>query len=251
MISNVPLFRWYGGEADSDEKNNRLRYDTFQLSLGTRVDFKPCSESVHAPMSQDSWLFSFALVGALGAAATVIDVLIRWLKLPKLEGADSSQPRSINLSISKKQAVFFILLLFLSIALSSIGFYESIGKSEASVPRIVQWGVGNKHCTVVADTSPIMNLADKYSIVLACGVVDPTVDLVEDKRILLSGPFNIYGNAQAMSAGSNPEFDTYMESFKPGSPVSMWQKVFIVLKGTDLSKVHELSDVPRLGGKLF
>jgi hypothetical protein len=103
---------------------------------------------------------------------------------------------------------------------------------------------------VIVDTSQIADRSDKYDVVLACGIIDPTVDQLEDKRIILSSPFNIAAGPQAISAPSTDEFTKFATTLDNG-PISFWQRVFIVPKDLDLTKVHRLSDVPKLGGRLY
>jgi hypothetical protein len=55
----------------------------------------------------------------------------------------------------------------------------------------------------------------------------------------------------SLAAAFTAEFDTYVKSFGVGVPVGVWQKIFLFPRGTDVSKVRELSDVPSFGGKLF
>jgi hypothetical protein len=154
-----------------------------------------------------------------------------------------------DVNVSKGRLVLISGLALISLVLSSYGFYLTY--RQIPIPTIVQWGVANKHCTVVVDTAPIKNLADNYYIALACGIIDNTIDLTEDKRIVLSGPFNIYGGAQAISAASNPEFDKFVESFGSTTVLSFWQRVFLIPREREVSEVHKLSDVPRLKGKLY
>ena len=142
-----------------------------------------------------------------------------------------------------------VFAMMLTVVVCWIPYF--IPPSVRAVPRTLQWGKTEKNCYVTADTSPIVQSSDKYSIVLACGIVDPTIDILEDKRIILSGPFGISGAAQAMAAAFTPEFQKYMDSFGAGAPISLWQALFLIPKGTDLTRIHELSDVPSFGGKLF
>jgi hypothetical protein len=195
-------------------------------------------------MSENSWLFVFGVFGAAGGLATVIEVGRKWSKQNRETG---STRRRKCFAVSKSTGVLCLSLLILSLALNCFGFYRS---TTSGAPRMMVWGIANRHCNVIVDTSEIADRSDKYDVILACGVVDSTVDQLEDKRIILSSPFNIAAAPQAISAPSTDEFTNFVASLNIGQ-ISFWQKVFIVPKDLDLSKIHRLSDVPRLGGKLY
>jgi hypothetical protein len=189
------------------------------------------------------------VLAILAGIADAIAILV-WLKIePKHIFKWEWRMREINVTAGKLAMI--VALAFISICLSTYGFYQTrVTETASAMPRIVGWGVGNKHCNVMVDTSLIASLADDYQIVLACGVADPTVDALEDTRIMLSGKFNISAGTQAISAPSNPDFDKYMDSLG-NMTVGMWQRVFLVPQGAELSNIHKLSDVPRIHGKLY
>jgi hypothetical protein len=162
-------------------------------------------------------------------------------------------------SFSKGKFALILLLGFISLGLSAYGYYATT--RQPSVPRVLQWGADVeqalppgrgkvKHCNVVVDTAPISGDKDDYYILLACGIVDPTIDQVEDTRILLSGTFNIQGGPQPISAPSNPEFDKLYASL-PDLNVPMWIKVFLIPKDRNVTEIHKLSDITKIKGKLF
>jgi hypothetical protein len=148
-------------------------------------------------MSENSWFFIFGVVGAAGGLATVIEVGRKWFKQNRETG---SRRRRKCFTVSKSTGVLCLGLLIVSLALNCFGFYRS---ATSGAPRMLEWGVANQHCNVVVDTSQIADMANKYDVVLACGIVDPTVDQLEDKRIILSSPFNIAAGAQAISLRAN------------------------------------------------
>src|SRR5277367_583185 len=157
-------------------------------------------------MSENSWLFVFGVLGAAGGLATVIEVGRKWSKQNRENG---STRRRKYFTVSKSTAVFCLGLLILSLALNCFGFYRS---TTSGVPRMMGWGVANRHCDVVVDTSQIADRSDKYDVVLACGIVDPTIDPLEDKRIILSRSFNVAAGPQAISAPSTDEFTNLVAS---------------------------------------
>ena len=192
--------------------------------------------------------FLFAILAAIADLVAVFT----WLKLEPSHIFEKAWWTNRPVSITRAKAFFIALLSVLSLGLSSYGYYGSYA-SKIPVPRTLAWGVQSKQCFVVEDTSAIVEFAKDYFIVLACGVVDPTVDVLNDKRIILSNPFNIYGTNQQISAASTPEFDKFLEALPggPDIPRSFWQKVFLLPKDREVSEIHQLSDVPKVKGKLF
>lgn len=192
---------------------------------------------------------AYFVLAIIAAIADVIAIL-SWLKV---EPSSLLNPEWTmrDIRVTGARLVMIVALPLLGIGIGAYGLYEIHGSEKATaIPRILQWGIGGKHCNVVVDTSLIANLADGYSVVLACGINDPTVDPVEDERIILSGKFGIAGQPQQISAPSNAKFDAVVDSLG-NQPLSMWQRVFVVPQTLNLSDIHKLSDVPRLGGKLF
>jgi len=192
---------------------------------------------------------TLALIFALIAGVAQVISILGWLKIGPDKIFNRAWWKVREVTVTKGKLAIISVLGLLSLGLSAYGLF--LINSERPVPKMMQWGVGNKHCNVVVDTTAIKQWANDYYLVLACGVVDPTVDILEEKRIMLSGPFNIYGSPQAISAASNPDFDKFMESFGSGIPLSFWQRVFLIPRERDVSEVHKLSDVPRIKGKLF
>jgi hypothetical protein len=192
------------------------------------------------------WIFAL-----LAAVAQMISIF-NWLKVgpDKLFNREWWNAREV--SVTKGRFAVISILGFVSLVLSAYGFY--ITYAQAPVPRILQWGVADKHCNVIVDTSTLLKFKQDYDIVLACGMVDPTIDLEEDQRIIMSGPFTIRGGSQALSAASNPTFDKLMQAaLPPGTmvQVGIWQKVFLIPKDRSVTEIHKLSDVPRMKGRLF
>jgi len=199
-------------------------------------------------MSQESWLFLFALFAALGGIAAFIELISKLA---------TTKSNSGSITISRARGWFISALLLGSLILSILGFWTIYSRNQREmIPRTVQWAaladasgkvIG---CQVVVDTSLIISLADKYDVVLVCGIPDPSIDELEDSRIAVGRPFNISGGLQHMAdVFTNPELVSAVSS--AGSNLSVWQRVVVVPKGTDLSEIKRLSDVPRFGGKLY
>jgi hypothetical protein len=190
-------------------------------------------------------IFAFAVIAAI---ADVIAILT-WLKVEPSKIFSRDRWRR-EVTVTTGKVLLISALAVLSLTLSSYGFFTTY-KQNPTV-KILEWGTGEKRCHVVVDTSAITSMADDYNIVLACGIVDPTIDVMEDTKILFSGPFGIYGVPQSIATTvSTPDFDKNMEALGSHSPVQIWQKVFLLPKDKSVSDVHKLSDVARLKGKIF
>lgn len=103
------------------------------------------------------------------------------------------------------------------------------------------------HCAVVIDTSRILQYAERYKAIAICGIRDPQVDAMEDERITVSDPFTIVpGVIEMRSTHQNKPTDA-----TPGIPVQVWHVIALLLKNVPAEKIHKLSDVQELGGKLI
>ena len=156
-------------------------------------------------MSQESWLFLFALCGAVGGIATFFDLIWKLISAKEASGP---------ITISRPRGWLTALLLLSSLALSIAGFWTIYTRNQQQmIPRMIQWGAvpdESGHsiagCAVITDTSLVVSLADKYYVLLVCGVTDPSIDQLEDTRIAVSKPFNILGGPQQIvNKFTNPE----------------------------------------------
>jgi len=142
-----------------------------------------------------------------------------------------------------------------------------------SVPTVIgSWADDGKACQDAIDTSKLVSFKSKYHVVLICGLTDPTTDRLEDIRIGVSSPFNITGGPIVISANHGKEMAaafpttialspqpppaTTTESSSPSQPIQtvnlqIWHEAVLVPKGTDLSRIKRLSDVPKYGGKIL
>ena len=201
-------------------------------------------------MSQESWLFLFALCGAIGGIATFFDLIWKLISAKGISGP---------IAISRARVWFTALLVLGSLILSIAGFWTMYTKNQQQmIPRTMQWGAvpdASGHsvggCEVITDTSLIVSFADKYYVVLVCGITDPSVDQLEDTRIAVSKPFNILGGPQQIvNRFVNPDLIAQIKAAGSAS-VGVWQRVVLIPKEADPTKIQRLSDVPRFGGKLF
>ena len=139
-------------------------------------------------------IFALAILAALADVA----VVLTWLKIEPKHITNAEWWRMHQVTITGGKIFLMSTLAVASLSLSSYGFYRSY-YGQVRRPTLVEWGTGQNRCTETIDTSAIVDLADKYYIVGACGLSDPTVELLNDKRISLSDLFYIAGTQQKIS----------------------------------------------------
>ncbi len=133
----------------------------------------------------------------------------------------------------------------------------------------MQWLGANENklpggpCTAVIDSSQLLQWSDKYRLSVACGIVDPTEDALEDTRISISHPFIITGVAitvttnysKEMADGVTTIVNTAIKGMPPppkGAGIVVqwyrWYRVILLPVGFDMAAIHQLSDVTKYGG---
>jgi hypothetical protein len=145
--------------------------------------------------------------------------------------------------------------------------------SVASVPTVIQgWGPQmtptGPACMMIMDTSRLKRFKDKFSIVGACGISDPTTDMYTDDEITISKPFTITGGAVTIEAKMNPQMAKVEMvpaiTGQPSSPnggqlsqpnqlnanTSVWYRAILVPKSVDLSRLKSLADIAHEGGRV-
>ena len=145
--------------------------------------------------------------------------------------------------------------------------------SVASVPSVIQgWGPQmtptGPACMMVMDTSRLKRFKDKFFVVGACGISDPTTDMYTDDEITISKPFTITGanvtiearmNAQmakVVAIPATPNQPSPPSGSQPSQPnqlnpnASVWYKAALVPKDADLSRVKSLTDIKHDGGRV-
>jgi hypothetical protein len=136
----------------------------------------------------------------------------------------------------------------------------------AQEPLLTGWGTSTGDavggtCQGTVNGPRLRSYADKYSVILVCGLSSSRVDRVTDAFATVSPPFTIENRfipiqsplgALTMRAIQSVVDPALLAS---GGPVEahapLWYEVAIVPKNTDLSRVQSLADVERVGGQHF
>jgi hypothetical protein len=192
------------------------------------------------------------VLASLAALGNII-VILTWfgIKPNHVFSATSWAVRTVT--VSGRALVLVFALAVFSLGLSSYGLYR-IYFGQVRTPSVVQWGSDNKnHCLLVVDTSSIADMADKYYIVAACGVIDPSVEIMNDKRISISDAFYIVGRQQSFQINMSQDMINEFAALRTeGEPsISLWAKTFAFPKNKDISKVRTLADIATFGGILY
>jgi hypothetical protein len=132
-------------------------------------------------------------------------------------------------------------------------------------PVIKAWGTTGPFCISVIDGSSLADFQDRYMVAIACGIQDATVDKFEDKRITISTLFNLRTADITIAVPHSKEMGEALKKLTEdalkgvqvpkgmsvGVNVTVWYEAFLVPKGTELSAIHKLSDVPRVGVEIL
>jgi len=122
-------------------------------------------------------------------------------------------------------------------------------KSSGQVPNvIVGWGGNTAQCNAVVDTTRLQTFKDTYKLVLICGVENPTMDKMEDERILISNPFDIRPGGVAIVANYSHKLD---ELKAIQGTVQVWEMIAMMPPGVSREKISKLSDIEKLNGKIL
>jgi hypothetical protein len=124
-------------------------------------------------------------------------------------------------------------------------------KSSGEVPTvIVGWGGDATSCNSVVDMSKLQSFRDKYKLYLICGFTDPTIDMLEDQRILISNPFDIRPGGVQIVANYSKHMDE-LKQIPAGTTLAEWHHAVLVPNEISRDKISTLADVVALGGKIL
>jgi len=116
---------------------------------------------------------------------------------------------------------------------------------------------------VTINGASFRDFKNEYNIVAVRGILDASIDKFEDTRIVVSAPFTIVSAEIAIaltnSATINDAIKAKLARARVGIPdgtpihfgVSFWQELALLPKGTQVTDIRRLSDVPRYGGKII
>lgn len=130
---------------------------------------------------------------------------------------------------------------------------------------VTAWGNADiGACRESVNGAALTEYAEKYDVVIICGVVDSRVDKFSDHAISVSSSYSIHDSiieilfdtSDSMKAAAKKLTDEQLKGLpqppKKGTAVGItipiWYEVTVMPKGSDLTNIKQLSDVPRYGG---
>jgi len=205
-------------------------------------------------------------VWTIGGVLGIRKLIARWKEGDKIE------------TFSLSQGGIYVLL-FIGLLVSSVSLYFNFRPrtvvqyvqqtQQPPTQRIIQgWGaLDPSTCRANLSMEPLRPFAEKYDVVLICGLTDPKVDKFEDQRISSSPAYTIHpgtvdilfpSSAAMLDAVQKIKAETVKNLPTPPKkgvvlaiPVPMWYEVVLIVKGTNLGEIRKLSDIPRYGGKIL
>ncbi len=122
-------------------------------------------------------------------------------------------------------------------------------RATGGVPNVVtSYGVGQGACNAIIDTSRLLEFRNDFRIILLCGLVDPTVDMLDNKNVVVSNTFEITPGGIPIVA-TDVKSVTMANALKTGG--SLWVMPALIPARVDANKISTLGDVPRVGGKII
>jgi uncharacterized membrane protein YhdT len=123
-------------------------------------------------------------------------------------------------------------------------------RASGTVPNIIAgWGGDINTCNALLDTSRLSSFREDYKLGLICGIQDPTIDMLEDKRIITSNLFTISPGGVSIVA-TNVRQPDQMRQLPQGATVSLWHAPVLIPNGISMDKIQTLGDEQKLGGKI-
>jgi hypothetical protein len=127
---------------------------------------------------------------------------------------------------------------------------------------------GEGRCTADIDPSRLTGFAEDYRLVLLCGIMDPSVDPLDDTRIAVSSSFHITDSKMVGivaslgklgdAAKDQVERAEHARSSTAGPPdttttvqFQMWHALAIIPKDVQSQSIKKASDIKQLGGRVL
>jgi hypothetical protein len=123
-------------------------------------------------------------------------------------------------------------------------------RSAGGIPNVfAQWGAGPDSCFGVIDTSKLVSFREDYQLALACGVNDPTVDKLDDNRIVVSNLFEILPSGVSVVVPVSSTLAD-LEKTPAGQGGGVWHEALLIPRGVSKDKISRLRDVLQFRGKI-
>ena len=119
-------------------------------------------------------------------------------------------------------------------------------------PTITGWGAHDTGCVANINTSRLIQYRNTHNFYMACQVLDPTVDLLQNTSIAISNPFHIASAQFQIVINYDPKSSVAKLSRNAVNTGAMAQEsTFILPKDVEVSNIKKLADVPKMGGTLW
>jgi hypothetical protein len=224
--------------------------------------------------SREQWIFIFS---GISATANFLAILERVGLLRGVLREDASEVGTAPRLAKRGDWTLPIILFLITLGLSVYGFFR-VGQLESSVASMatifthqiqVITGIGTTGlvCNAEINGLGVVEYAEKYNLVVVCGISDPTADKYEDSRITVSSARTISPPFQSMDVAT-PYSENMGEAVKKikenvlknvSEPqrsklevtVPVWYEVAVLPKGISPAAVTRLSDIHKYGGKVL
>jgi hypothetical protein len=133
-------------------------------------------------------------------------------------------------------------------------------------PIILSWGVNQPNtCGAQIDGGALVGRGKDYRVALICGISDPAIDRFDDTRITVTRFFTISDGQTFITSNFSKEMtdgiDNMVAQTTKGQPTPAsgmqlavqwgeWVCAVVVPATVELTDIHRLSDISRLGGTI-
>ena len=132
---------------------------------------------------------------------------------------------------------------------SSGGFPQVIKAHMTGLAQIPGVGtVTSEPCIASVDGSRLVSFKKEFKLVLVCAASDPTSDVLSDKKIIVSNPFEIVSGLMQISAIKSPNGDF---STSRGQQLTINFFAVLVPREVEWAKLTTLADMMALGAKVL
>jgi hypothetical protein len=225
-------------------------------------------------VSRELWIFIFS---GISATANFLAILERVGLLPGVWREGASEIGTAARPAKRGDWTLPIILFLITLGSSVYGFYR-VSQLESTVAFMttivahqvqVITGIGTtgQVCSAEINGLGLVEYAEKYNLVVVCGIADPTADKYEDSRITvstartISPPFQSVDVATPYSENMGGAVKKIRENVlksvsepqrsKLEVTVPVWYEVAVLPKGVSPTGVTRLSDIHKYGGKVL
>ena len=119
-------------------------------------------------------------------------------------------------------------------------------KVTGAVPSLVSaWGGQGDKCWATVSTQPLASFSSGYKLALICGASDPTIDTLDDNRIMISNLFSITGGPIEIVTSETRHPEAW--AALTGKFTTIWHMPVLLPNGVGIDKITTLGDVRSVG----